>query len=152
MAKALKRLRRRPSGRARVTVSQFREQADGESRGADGKRSSAARGYGGRWRKARATVLQREPLCIPSMKLDGIARPAEVLDHLYPHCGLSWLFWERRLWLPCRKLWHDRDKQAIEARGEIAIDDLADRLGYPTLASLHPDKADEWRAALRGGI
>lgn len=148
MAQASRRLRRRPSGRARVSI----RPPDGDKRGADGKLSSSARGYGSRWRKARETVLQRQPLCVPSLMLDGVIRANDTLDHLYPHCGLSWLFWEKRLWLPCRKRWHDSDKQAIEARGEVAIDDLAERLGYPSLAVLHPDRVDEWRAAFRGGV
>ena len=45
------------------------------------------------------------------------------------------------------KAFHDEGKQAIEARGEPAIDELAIRLGMPTLAQLAPDRVHEWRTA-----
>lgn len=109
--------------------------------------SAHKRGYSRRWQKARLTVLMAEPLCRASMKLEGLVRGAEVLDHLYPHRGLSWLFWTRALWVPMTKAWHDGPKQAIEARGEAAINELAGKLGLPTLAQLEPDRVHEWRRA-----
>lgn len=109
--------------------------------------SSADRGYGGRWRKARETVLRREPLCRPSLILLGKEVEADTLDHWYPHCGLSWLFWIQQLWVPMSKGWHDGDKQQLEARGEQALDRYAAELRVPILAGLEPLRIWEWRAA-----
>lgn len=110
------------------------------------RKTSTERGYNNRWRKARATFLAREPLCRISV-LSGRPVAAQVVDHLYPHCGLSEVFWETGLWLPVTKAWHDEVKQSIECRGEAALDDLAIRLGYDTLAMKRPELIDEWREA-----
>lgn len=45
--------------------------------------SSAARGYGGRWRKIRDAVLRREPLC-RSCRLLGLDVEATDVDHIVP--------------------------------------------------------------------
>lgn len=134
----------RATGADRIDPAAFGAQsADYEGR----RGSSAERGYGGRWRKARATVLAREPLCRPSQILLGKDVVAEVVDHWYPHCGLSWLFWTGALWVPMSKAWHDGEKQEAERRGELALDGLARELGVPVLAGLEPLRVWEWRAA-----
>lgn len=136
--------RTRVEGALRLDPAAYGE-ADG---GYEARRgSSADRGYGGRWRKARATVLQREPLCRPSQLLLGKDVEADTLDHWYPHCGLSWLFWTPALWVPMSKGWHDRDKQEIEARGEAALNRFAGELGLPLLEGLEPRRIWDWRAA-----
>lgn len=135
---------KRATGAARVSPADYgdRSAADHDQRG-----SAASRGYGARWRAARATVLQREPLCRPSLKLDGRTEAADTLDHWYPHCGLSWLFWRKELWVPMAKAWHDGPKQELEDRGELALDAAALELGLPVLSALEPLRVWEWRTA-----
>lgn len=123
---------------------------------ADGRETAAKRGYTSRWSKASRTLLAHEPICKVSIAEMRMPRPSEVVDHLYPHCRLRWLFWERKLWVPMAKAYHDGPKQRIEQLGELAIDELAFKLGLPTLAQMHPDRVDEWRNAMRergnGGV
>lgn len=134
----------RVSGATRLKASDYgsASAADHDQRG-----SAASRGYGTRWRKARATVLAREPLCRPSIRLAGKVVAADTLDHWYPHCGLSWLFWMSELWVPMAAGWHSADKQALEDRGELALDAVALQLGLPVLSALEPVKVWEWRKA-----
>lgn len=114
----------------------------------DARRGTASqRGYNSRWYKARKTVLKREPLCRVSDQLNGITAAAQVLDHWYPASGLSWLFWERKLWVPMTKRMHDSWKQDVELKGEAMLDHYALQLGLPTLADLHPERIGEWRQA-----
>lgn len=47
----------------------------------DGRGSSAARGYGRRWRKLRESVLRRRPLCEDCLAR-GLTVAAEDLDHV----------------------------------------------------------------------
>ncbi len=119
---------------------------------AEGKRGgSSARGYNARWQKARATVLAREPLCRVSLVLEGRTVSADLVDHWYPHAGCSWLFWTTSLWVPMSAGVHNRWKQALEARGETALDDGAVKLGLSTLAALEPVRVADWRAAWAAG-
>jgi 5-methylcytosine-specific restriction protein A len=137
-------------GRVRIEGAQRLDPADYGEAAVDYETvrgSSASRGYGGRWRKARETVLRREPLCRPSQLLLGKDVAADVLDHWYPHCGLSWLFWTQGLWVPMSKGWHDGPKQEIEARGEPALDRFAADLRVPILSGLEPRRIWEWRGA-----
>jgi 5-methylcytosine-specific restriction protein A len=55
-----------------------------ESRRYDAERpNSAARGYGAKWRKLRAFVLAREPLCRRCLA-NGRTTPATEVDHVKP--------------------------------------------------------------------
>lgn len=57
--------------------------AQGWERHQQGK-SSAQRGYGGRWRKLRNLVMQRDKwLCQPCSR-QGRAAPAHAVDHIIP--------------------------------------------------------------------
>ena len=51
-------------------------------------RSSAARGYGADWRRVRAMVLAREPLCRECARL-GVVRAATDVDHVESFAGLD---------------------------------------------------------------
>jgi len=67
---------------------------------ADARRgSSADRGYGSKWQKARATYLMSHPLC---RVCDGQGRVklAKVVDHIVPHKGDQKLFWDSGNWQP----------------------------------------------------
>lgn len=89
----------------------------------DDKRTSAQRGYGNRWKKARATYLNNNPLCA-MCKRHGHVTAATVVDHIEPHRGDQALFWNKANWQPLCKRCHDSTKQRIEKRGyEIGCDD-----------------------------
>jgi 5-methylcytosine-specific restriction enzyme A len=81
----------------------------------DRRRPSAARrGYGPRWRRARAAFLAQHPLCA-ACQADGRIVPATVVDHVVPHRGNPKLFWDRGNWAPACKPCHDA-KTAREGR------------------------------------
>ena len=82
-----------------------------------GKESSAARGYGSRWQKARATHLANSPLCVYHQQ-HGRTVAATVVDHITPHNGDQALFWNSLNWQSLCKICHDSIK-AREERGTI---------------------------------
>jgi 5-methylcytosine-specific restriction protein A len=93
----------------------------GLTSGADVKRaldrerpSAARRGYGPRWRRARAAYLACHPLCVPC-KVAGRLEPAMVVDHVVPHRGDPVLFWDEGNWAAMCKPCHDA-KTAREGR------------------------------------
>ena len=57
------------------------------------KGSSAARGYGARWRRLRERFLFEHPLCEECLKR-GRAVPATDVDHIRPHRGEEALMWD----------------------------------------------------------
>jgi hypothetical protein len=81
--------------------------------------SSAKRGYGRRWRKARITFLQNNPLC-KRCEQKGRVTPAEVVDHIVPHKGDQKIFWDSTNWQALCKQCHDSFKQRYEKSGTIA--------------------------------
>ena len=58
-----------------------------ESRG-----SAASRGYGRKWREARAGFLAKHPLCVHCLGRGHVTGATEV-DHIQPHRGDEVLFW-----------------------------------------------------------
>jgi 5-methylcytosine-specific restriction protein A len=68
--------------------------------------TSTERGYNARWRKARATYLQRHPLCVVCMEQHTVT-PATVVDHVIPHQGDSTRFWDTMNWQGLCKQHHD---------------------------------------------
>jgi 5-methylcytosine-specific restriction enzyme A len=84
-------------------------------RALDRQRPSAARrGYGPRWRRARAAYLARHPLCVPCRAAGRLAS-ATVVDHIVPHGGDPVLFWDEGNWQGLCKPCHDA-KTAREGR------------------------------------
>lgn len=82
----------------------------------DQRRSnSASRGYGHKWRMARARFLQLHPLCADCAKA-GITTAAQVVDHIEPHKGDQYLFWNEANWQPLCQSCHSR-KTAREDGG-----------------------------------
>ena len=79
------------------------------------RKNSNARGYGYKWRKARAGFLAANPLCV-RCEADGITEEATVVDHIEPHRGDMALFWDRANWQPLCKRCHDH-KTATEDGG-----------------------------------
>ena len=76
--------------------------------------SAARRGYGPRWRRARAAYLARHPLCA-ACRAHGSLVLATIVDHVVPHRGDQKLFWDERNWQGLCKLCHDA-KTAREGR------------------------------------
>ena len=98
----------------------------------DRRGSAQSRGYDAAWRRAAAQHRKRSPLCrYCQVGAFGspIIRQAGLVDHLYPHRGDQTLFWDRRWWVSSCTPCHSGPKQAAEARGKQAIDDLASKLG-----------------------
>lgn len=59
--------------------------------------TTAERGYGHRWQKARKGFLLLNPLCV-HCRDRGIRTSANVVDHIIPHKGDSDLFWSKENW------------------------------------------------------
>jgi len=73
-------------------------------------KTTAERGYGSRWQKARATYLKDHPLCV-MCKAEGAIELATVVDHIIPHEGNQSLFWDSKNWQALCKSHHDSDAQ-----------------------------------------
>lgn len=89
-----------------------------------GTKTTAARGYGSRWRRARAAFLAVHPLCV-MCAAQGRTSAATVVDHIRPHRGDQVLFWDRENWQPLCATCHSSLKQAEEAghaRPAIGLD------------------------------
>jgi 5-methylcytosine-specific restriction protein A len=76
--------------------------------------SASRRGYGPRWRRARAAYLACHPLCV-RCQAEGRIEPSTTLDHIVPHRGDQKLFWDRSNWAALCKTCHDA-KTAREGR------------------------------------
>ncbi len=63
----------------------------------DRRGTSAQRGYGHAWQKARLGYLRSHPLCVECAK-DGRVTAASVVDHIVPHRGNQTLFWDSENW------------------------------------------------------
>lgn len=94
--------------------------------------TSAQRGYGSRWQKARDAYVRDNPLCI-MCKGFGRLSPTEVVDHkIAPRLReaiesgdkiaitkAQSLFWDKTNWQPLCKYCHDSDKQRLEKSGRV---------------------------------
>ena len=96
-------------------------------------RTTAERGYGARWQKARATFLSKNPLCVMCLET-GQATPATVVDHKVAHKGDQKLFWDKNNWQPLCKLHHDSAKKRYENSGRYVG---CDQHGLPLDSSHH---------------
>ncbi len=94
--------------------------------------TSAQRGYGYRWQKARAGYLERHPFCVYCLRDAGISADtiegvihactdadpplpyAQVVDHRIPHRGDMALFWDRNNWQSLCSTHHSGEKQCEE--------------------------------------
>jgi 5-methylcytosine-specific restriction protein A len=89
-----------------------------EQRAYDDRRgSSAARGYGHRWRVARLAHLTHEPLC-RECSTHGRVTQATLVDHIIPHKGDPLVFWDTTNWQSLCTPCHDakRARESHEAR------------------------------------
>ncbi|HUE93586.1 HNH endonuclease [Pseudomonas sp.] len=77
-------------------------------------KTTAERGYGSRWQRARETFLAHNPLCVYCQK-KGRVEVATVVDHIVDHRGNQDLFWQQSNWQPLCKPCHDSVKR-LEVR------------------------------------
>jgi 5-methylcytosine-specific restriction endonuclease McrA len=84
-----------------------------------GKETSAQRGYGYKWQKARLSHLEAHPLCAYCER-DGRVTAARVVDHQVPHRGDMTLFWDRSNWVSLCTPCHSSVKQREEAAARNA--------------------------------
>ena len=82
-----------PVEAARAPRARGKERGAGEGELEQQRPSAARRGYGPRWRRARAEYLARHPLC-GRCQADGRIKPATTVDHIVPHRGDQKLFWD----------------------------------------------------------
>jgi 5-methylcytosine-specific restriction protein A len=59
------------------------------------RESAHKRGYGTKWRAARAGFLRSNPFCVHCMA-KGLVVPATEVDHIVPHKGDQVLFWDAK--------------------------------------------------------
>lgn len=76
-------------------------------------KTTAEKGYGGRWQKYREQFLQQHPLCRMCYER-GFLVPATVVDHIVPHRGDERLFWDAMNHQPLCVQCHNVDKARIE--------------------------------------
>lgn len=99
------------------------------------KRTTAERGYGSRWQRARKTFLSRAENALCRMcEASGRVTAATVVDHVKPHKGDQALFWDSANWQPLCKACHDGAKARQESRG---IAPGHDATGWP-IDPAHP--------------
>ena len=94
------------------------------------KRTTAERGYGGKWQRLSKQFLRQPENALCRMCLaEGTTKQAEVVDHVIPHKGDQALFWDSTNSQGLCRSHHSRDKQAEERgfkrRRRIGVD------GYP---------------------
>ena len=83
--------------------------------------SASRRGYGSRWRRARAAYLARHALCV-RCQATGRIEPSTTVDHIVPHRGDQTLFWDEANWAALCKRCHDT-KTAREVRWGAGADE-----------------------------
>ena len=80
------------------------------------KQTSAQRGYGYKWQKARERHLADQPLCTYCDR-QGLVTAASVVDHITPHRGDMTLFWDQANWqslcASCHSSVKQREEQAV---------------------------------------
>lgn len=73
------------------------------------------------WIKGRAWHLRHNPLCVFCLE-EGIATPAEIVDHIREHKGDKGLFYDTKNWQSLCKRHHDSTKQKMERNTNPQID------------------------------
>lgn len=79
---------------------------------------SAKRGYGARWRKARAAFLKKHPVCT-ICKDEGRLTASTTVDHKIPHRGDRTLFWDKTNWQALCKPCHDEKTAREDGRWSL---------------------------------
>ena len=74
----------------------------------DNRPGARQRGYNRQWEKARRIYLHSHPWCeCEECKASKKPRRAEVVDHIKPHRGDMFLFWDKSNWRAMAKACHD---------------------------------------------
>lgn len=81
--------------------------------------TTAQRGYGGKWQRARLGYLAKHPLC-RMCEAKGRVTAANVVDHIVDHRGDQKLFWDTSNWQPLCKPCHS-EKTAAEGVGAARL-------------------------------
>jgi 5-methylcytosine-specific restriction enzyme A len=81
--------------------------------------TTAERGYGAKWQRARALHLMTHPLCA-MCEAEGRVTAATIVDHKTPHRGNQALFWNEDNWQSLCATHHSSDKQREENGGTAA--------------------------------
>ena len=76
-------------------------------------KTTAERGYGGRWQAARKRFLSANPLCA-MCQAQGYLAAASLVDHRQPHRGDPLLFWDESNWQSLCERCHNSTKKVIE--------------------------------------
>ncbi len=76
-------------------------------------KTTAERGYGGRWQAARARHLSQSPLCVMCLAESKVTA-ATIVDHRQPHRGDPLLFWDESNWQSLCERCHNSTKKVIE--------------------------------------
>jgi 5-methylcytosine-specific restriction protein A len=76
-------------------------------------KTTAERGYGGRWQRERLGFLARNVLCVYCER-NGRICEATVVDHIEPHRGDQKLFWNQKNWQALCRECHDSINNAEE--------------------------------------
>lgn len=84
-------------------------------------KTTAERGYGWRWQKAREQFLADNPLCAMH-KEKGQSVVATVVDHIKAHRGDQELFWDKSNWQSLCKECHDNHAQRRDQKDFYGID------------------------------
>jgi hypothetical protein len=79
------------------------------------RENSTQRGYGHSWQQARVGHLRTSPLCVNHLTIGEIVKATEV-DHITPHKGDLYLFWDSGNWQALCKECHSQ-KTAREDGG-----------------------------------
>jgi 5-methylcytosine-specific restriction enzyme A len=76
-------------------------------------KTTAERGYGGRWQRLSKRYLREHPLCVHCQD-EGEINLATLVDHIEPHRGDEALFWDESNWQPLCARHHAIKTQAEE--------------------------------------
>jgi 5-methylcytosine-specific restriction protein A len=80
-----------------ANTKKHQPQAINDNSWREGK-TTAQRGYGGRWQRERKEFLKENPFCIDCLEKKGKHVIAKAVDHKKPHRGDQVLFWLRTNW------------------------------------------------------
>lgn len=84
------------------------------------RKTTAERGYGSKWQRARGRFLKANPLCVYCKEQSRLVK-AEVVDYIQPHRGDEELFWDERNWQSLCKKCHDRKTMTVDRKWSINI-------------------------------
>ncbi len=81
-------------------------------------KTTAQRGYGGRWQRVREAFLRHHPLCA-RCDAQGRIVAATVVDHRVPHRGDPGLMWDHGNLQALCTACHSGAKQSLERSGKV---------------------------------